>query len=115
MVAGILGQLFYNGSKILEALKGQAFKLGIATILRAFCCGIAAFILKEKYKMAMMTSTQDRNRRSAQGDEEEPMEVDQDLGGAQGTLHSPLPGLGKGIFASSAGGAAKEGRNYAKF
>ena len=33
VVAGILGQLFYNGTKILEALKGQAFKLGIATIL----------------------------------------------------------------------------------
>ena len=64
VVASILGQLCYNGSKILEALKGQAFKLGIATILRAFCCGIAAFILKEKYETAMMASTQDRSRRS---------------------------------------------------
>ena len=61
VVAGILGQLCYNGTKILEALKGQAFKLGIAAILRAFCCGIASFITKEKYGEALRIPTQDRN------------------------------------------------------
>ena len=33
----------------MKALKDQAYKLGLATILRAFCCGIAAFILNPKY------------------------------------------------------------------
>ena len=76
VLAWILGQLTYNGSKILDALKGQAFKLGIATILRAFCCGIAAFILKAKYEGAMMASTAGRGRSSPGRDEEEPMDVD---------------------------------------
>ena len=76
VLAWILGQLTYNGSKILDALKGQAFKLGIAMILRAFCCGIAAFILKAKYEEAMMASKTGRGRSSSGRDEEEPMEVD---------------------------------------
>ena len=76
VLAWIFGQLTYIGSKILDALKGQAFKLGIATILRAFCCGIAAFILKAKYEGAMMASTTGRGRSSSGRDKEEPMEVD---------------------------------------
>ena len=79
VMAGILGQLVYNGTKILEALKGQAYKLGIATILQAFCCGIAAFILTAKYEGAMMASTTGRGRRTPRRDEEEPMNVDQGL------------------------------------
>ena len=72
----ILGQVSYNGSKILDALKGQAFKLGIATILRAFCCGIAAFIMKAKYEDAMRASKLVRNQGGSGRDEEEPMDID---------------------------------------
>ena len=39
----------YNGTQIIKALKDQAYKLGLATILRAFCCGIAAFMTNPKY------------------------------------------------------------------
>ena len=115
VVAGILGQLCYNGTKILEALKGQAFKLGIAAILRAFCCGIASFITKEKYGEALRTSTQDRNRWSRRKDEEEPMEVDQELEGALGNGSHPLPGTNSGAFGGIAGGAAMGGWHFAKF
>ena len=72
----ILGQVSYNGSKILDAPKGQAFKLGIATILRAFCCGIAAFIVKAKYEDAMRASKLVRDRGGSGRDEEEPMDTD---------------------------------------
>ena len=41
-------QLGYNGSKIVTALMTQSYQLGLATIIRAFCCGIAAFLLKSK-------------------------------------------------------------------
>ena len=73
IVVGVLGQLAYNGTKILEALKGQAYRLGLATILRAFCCGIAAFILKAKYDGAMMTSTSRTGCAGLGRDEEEAM------------------------------------------
>ena len=33
----------------MKALKEQAYKLGLATILRAFCYGIAAFSTNPKY------------------------------------------------------------------
>ena len=49
IVFWVLSQLGYNGTQIVKALKDQAYKLGLATILRAFCCGIAAFILNPKY------------------------------------------------------------------
>ena len=45
----VLSQLGYNGTQIVKVLNDQAYKLGLATILRAFCCGIAAFILNPKY------------------------------------------------------------------
>ena len=44
-----LSQLGYNGTQIVKALKEQAYKLGLVTILRALCCGITAFLLKPKY------------------------------------------------------------------
>ena len=53
-----LSQLGYNGTQIVKALKEQAYKLGLATILRAFCCGIAAFILKPKYDNVLVTQAQ---------------------------------------------------------
>ena len=48
-------QLCYNGSKIITALKTQSYQLGLATIVRAFCCGIAAFLLKSKYDKVLVT------------------------------------------------------------
>ena len=45
-----LSQLGYNGSKIVSALKEQAYNLGLVTILRALCCGVTAFLLKPKYE-----------------------------------------------------------------
>ena len=50
-----IGQLGYNGSKIVTALKTQSYQLGLATIIRAFCCGIAAFLLKSKYNKVLVT------------------------------------------------------------
>ena len=41
IVLWVRSQLGYNGTQIVLALKEQAYKLGLATILRAFCCGIA--------------------------------------------------------------------------
>ena len=49
IVLWVLGQLGYNGTQIISSLKNQAYKLGLATILRAFCCGITAFITNPKY------------------------------------------------------------------
>ena len=49
IVLWVLGQLGYNGTQIINALKECAFKMGLATILRAFCCGIAAFMTNPKY------------------------------------------------------------------
>ena len=45
-----LSQLWYNGSKIVSALKEQAYNLGLVTILRALCCRVIAFLLKPKYE-----------------------------------------------------------------
>ena len=50
-----ISQLGYNGSKIVKALKTQSYQLGLATIIRAFCCGIAAFLLKSKYDKVLVT------------------------------------------------------------
>ena len=55
IVLWVLSQLGYNGTQIVKALKEQAYQLGLATILRAFCCGIAAFILKAKYDSVLVT------------------------------------------------------------
>ena len=49
IVLWVLGQLGYNGTQIINALKERAYKMGLATILRAFCCGIAAFMTNPKY------------------------------------------------------------------
>ena len=49
IVLWALSQLGYNGTQIVKALKEQAYKLGLATILRALCCGITAFLLKPMY------------------------------------------------------------------
>ena len=49
IVVWVLSQLGYNGAKIVKAFKDQAYKLGLATILQAFCCGIMAFIINPKY------------------------------------------------------------------
>ena len=53
-----LSQLGYNGTQIVKALKEQAYKLGLATILRALCCGITAFLLKPKYNNVLVTQAQ---------------------------------------------------------
>ena len=49
IVLWVLGQLGYNGTQIINALKERAFKMGLGTILCAFCCGIAAFVTNPKY------------------------------------------------------------------
>ena len=49
IVFWVLGQLWYNGTQIISALKERAFKMGLGTILHAFCCGIAAFMTNPKY------------------------------------------------------------------
>ena len=58
IVLWALSQLGYNGTQIVKALKEQAYKLGLATILRALCCGITAFLLKPKYDNLLVTQAQ---------------------------------------------------------
>ena len=48
IVLWVLGQLGYNGTQIISALKERAFKMGLSTILRAFCYGIVAFMTNPK-------------------------------------------------------------------
>ena len=55
IVLWAIGQLGYNGSKIVTALKTQSYQLGLATIIRAFCCGISSFLLKSKYDKVLVT------------------------------------------------------------
>ena len=62
IVLWVLGQLGYNGTQIVKALKDQAYKLGLATILRAFCCGIAAFITNPKYADVLVGQGNQVNR-----------------------------------------------------
>ena len=70
IVLWVLSQLGYNGTQIVKALKDQAYKLGIATILRAFCCGIAAFILNPKYDNVPVNQVQRLPRRDSARDVE---------------------------------------------
>ena len=58
IVLWALSQLGYNGSQIVRALKEQAYKLGLVTILRALCCGVTAFLLKSKYEDVWATQAQ---------------------------------------------------------
>ena len=60
-----LSQLGYNGTQIVKALNKQAYQLGLATILRAFCCVIAAFILKSKYDNVLVTHAQRPSRQGS--------------------------------------------------
>ena len=87
IVLWAIGQLGYNGSKIVTALKTQSYQLGLATIIRAFCCGIAAFLLKSKYDKVLVTygqkpSVPDSDRDVETGDSQDDQ---QDEGW---TLHS---------------------------
>ena len=70
IVFWVLSQLGYNGTQIVKALKDQAYKLGLATILRAFCCGIAAFILKPKYDDVLVNQAQRLPRQGSARDVE---------------------------------------------
>ena len=49
IVFWVLGQLWYNGTQIVGALKKRAFNMGLGTILQAFCCGIVALMTNPKY------------------------------------------------------------------
>ena len=49
IVLWVIGQLWYNGMKIIDSLKQRAFNTGMGTILRAVCCGIAVFVTNPKY------------------------------------------------------------------
>ena len=49
----LVGQLWYNGSKIIQSLKIREFQPTFTAILRAFCCGIASFVVSSKYSQAI--------------------------------------------------------------
>ena len=49
VICYIIGQLWYNGTKIIQSLKLDIFKTSITTILSAFCCRVAAFVVNPKY------------------------------------------------------------------
>ena len=49
IVFWVVSQLWYNDTQIVESLKQQRFNTGIGTVLRAFCCGDAAFVPNPKY------------------------------------------------------------------
>ena len=67
IVFWVIGQLWYNGTKIIDSLKKRAFKTGIGTILRAFCCGIAAFMTSPKYSQVPGTQGDPVGRLQGQG------------------------------------------------
>ena len=82
IVLWVLSQLGYNGSQIVKALKKQAYQLGLATILRAFCCGIAAFILKSKYDNVLLTHAPRPSRTGSAKDVEAAIAQDEMQGGS---------------------------------
>ena len=45
----VVSQLYYNSTKIIESLKQRAFNTDISTVLCAFCCRVAAFVINSKY------------------------------------------------------------------
>ena len=49
----LIEQLWYNGSKIIKSLKVLEFHSNLTAILRAFYCGIAAFVVSPKYSQAI--------------------------------------------------------------
>ena len=49
----LVGQLWYNGSKIIQSLKIREFQPTFTAILQAFCCGIASFVVSSKYSQAI--------------------------------------------------------------
>ena len=70
IVFWVLSQLGYKRTQIVKALKDQAYKLGLATILQAFCCGITAFILKPKYDDVLVNQVQRLPRQGSARDVE---------------------------------------------
>ena len=82
IVLWVLSQLGYNGTQIVKALKDQAYKLGLATILRAFCCGIAAFILKSKYDNMLVTQARRPSRQGSAKDVEAAISQEELRGGS---------------------------------
>ena len=78
----ILSQLGYNGNQIVKVLKKQAYQLGLVTILRAFCCGIAAFILKSKYDNVLVTHAQRPSRQGSTKDVEAAISQEELCGGS---------------------------------
>ena len=53
VICYLIGQLWYNGSKIIKSLKIREFQPNLTAILRAFCCGIAAFVVSPKYSQVI--------------------------------------------------------------
>ena len=49
MCLWVLGQILYNGTQIVQSLKQRALATKVGTVLRAFCCGVAAFVTDPKY------------------------------------------------------------------
>ena len=49
----LVGQLWYNGSKIIQSLKIREFQPTFTAMLRAFCCGVASFVISPKYSQAI--------------------------------------------------------------
>ena len=66
----------------MKALKKQAYQFGLATILRAFCCCIAAFILKSKYDNVLVTHAPRPSRPGSAKDVEAAISQDELQGGS---------------------------------
>ena len=53
VICYLIGQLWYNGSKIIKSLKIWKLPPNLTALLRAFCCGIAAFVVSPKYSQVI--------------------------------------------------------------
>ena len=49
VISYIIGQLWYNGTEIVQSLKLRDFHPNLTAILRAFCCRVATFVVSPKY------------------------------------------------------------------
>ena len=67
VICYLIGQLWYNGTKVIQSLKLWAFKTSITTVLRAFCCGVATFVINPKY--SQIPGTKENVEEGLQGPE----------------------------------------------
>ena len=67
----LIGKLWYNGSKIIKSLKIREFQPTFTATLRAFCCGVASFVISPKYSQAIRQQEDVEGRRQSSLSEEE--------------------------------------------